>query len=596
MTAAELRARGNAALGEGKLDEAREFYRQAAAADPKDPVPWLNMGFVNIEAGRTQEAEESLARAIALAPRGADFLPDAHFLLGRVHQEQGARDRALADHMAAAAAREGFAEPMESAAQLLLDLKRYDEALDWARRSAAARENPATDLVVAQALDKLDRPDEAIVVLDALLAKDPRLSTAIEGRGVMLLRVNRANEALVAFERVLMMEGESATRLSNKAVALHRMGRFDEAVGVSQRALELDPERRDEAYNLAAVLLEMLRTDEAMEILKRVSKRYPNDADLGWNLAIGHLLRGELVEGFAAYEHRFLCDAFGWRKPAPDFSRPRWSGRESLAGKSILLFAEQGLGDSIQLLRYVPRVASMAAQVLLRLPGALVPLLKDLPPNCRWVSESEPPPMTDFQCPIMSLPNAFATTLETLPAIVPYLTADPARVQAWRVRLEALGKSPRVGIVWSGNASNPNDRNRSIPLETFRRIAAPGVQFVSLQPEVRASDRAAYNAWTGLARFGEELKDFADTAALVSALDLVVTVDTSVAHVTGALGRPVWILLPHYPDWRWLLGRDDSPWYPSMRLWRQPVPRDWPAVLDAVRGGLERVKGIEPSS
>jgi tetratricopeptide (TPR) repeat protein len=596
MTAAELRARGNAALGEGRLDEAREFYRQAAVADPKDAVPWLNMGFVNLESGRMQEAEECLARAILLAPPGADYVPDAHFLLGRVHQARGAPERALAEYQAAAAAREGFAEPMESAAQLLLGLKRYDEALDQARRSAALRANPQTDLIVAQALDKLDKPQEAIVVLDALLAQHPDLTAAIEGRGVMLLRANRAEEALVAFQRVLSLEGESAARLSNEAVALHRMGRFDEAVALAQRAFALDPDRRDEAYNLAAVLLEMLRTDEAMEILERVSKRYPDDADLGWNLAIGHLLRGELVEGFAAYEHRFLCDAFGWRKPAPDFGRPRWSGRESLAGKSILLFAEQGLGDSIQLLRYVPRVASAAGQVLLRLPRALIPLLKDLPANCRWVSESDPAPPTDFQCPLMSLPNAFVTTLETLPADVPYITADPVRVKAWRERLEALGEALRVGIVWSGNASHPNDRNRSIPLAMFKRIAVPGVQYVSLQPEVRASDRAAYDGWAGLARFGEELKDFADTAALVCALDLVVTVDTSVAHVTGALGQPVWVLLPHYPDWRWLLGRDDSPWYPSMRLWRQPVPRDWPAVLDGVRGELERVKGIEPSS
>jgi tetratricopeptide (TPR) repeat protein len=596
MTAAELRARGNAALGQGKFDEARELYRQAAAADPKDPIPWLNMGFVNVETGRPRDAEDCLARAIALAPAGADFLPDAHFLLGRVHQDQGAFEPAFAQYQAAAAAREGFAEPVESGAQVLLDLKRFDEALEWARRAAAIRVNPQTDLVVAQALDKLDRPAEAIVVLDALLAQQAGLVTAIEGRGVMLLRVNRAEEALAAFQKVLSLQGESATRLSNIAVALHRMGRFDEAVAIARRALALDPERRDEAYNLAAVLLEMLRTDEAMDILKRVSKRYPNDADLGWNLAIGHLLRGELVEGFAAYEHRFLCDAFGWRKPAPSFDRPRWTGREGLNGKSILLFAEQGLGDSIQLLRFVPRVAAMASQVLLRLPHALIPLLKDLPANCRWVSETDPPPPTDFQCPLMSLPNAFATTLATLPAAVPYINADPARVKAWRDRLEALGEALRVGIVWSGNASHPNDRNRSIPLETFKRIVTPGVQFVSLQPEVRASDRGAYQGWAGLARFGEELKDFADTAALVSALDLVVTVDTSVAHVTGALGQPVWVLLPHYPDWRWMLGRDDSPWYPSMRLWRQPVPRDWPAVLYEVRGELERVKGIEPSS
>ena len=289
----------------------------------------------------------------------------------------------------------------------------------------------------------------------------------------------------------------------------------------------------------------MLRTGEAMDILKRVSKRYPNDADLGWNLAIGHLLRGELVEGFAAYEHRFLCDAFGWRKPAPSFDRPRWTGRESLNGKSILLFAEQGLGDSIQLLRFVPRVAAKASQVLLRLPRALIPLLKDLPANCRWVSETDPPPHDGLPMsadePAQRVRHDARDTSRGRPlSSMP----DPARVKAWRDRLEALGEGPRVGIVWSGNASHANDRNRSIPLETFKRIATPGVQFVSLQPEVRASDRGVYQGWTGLARFGEELKDFADTAALVSALDLVVTVDTSVAHVTGALGQPVWVLLP----------------------------------------------------
>ncbi|HLX24228.1 MAG TPA: tetratricopeptide repeat protein [Usitatibacter sp.] len=596
MTAAELRARGNAALGEGRLEEACELYRQAAKADPKDPVAWLNMGFARIEMGQWAAANESLGRAIALSRPGEDFLPDAHYLRGRALHELGDALPALGDFEAAVSARPGFAEPMESAAQASLDLKRFDEALAWANRARAARPNPQMELVAAQALDKLDRPAEALQTIDVLLAQDPKFVTALEGRGTMLLRLSRPAEALDAFQRAIAIEGESASRLSSVAVALHRLARFDEAAATARRALALAPDRRDEAYNLAAVLLEMLRIDEAMQILQRVSARWPGDADIGWNLAIGHLLRGELAEGFAAYEHRFLCDAFGWRKPAPDFGRPRWTGRESLEGRSILLFAEQGLGDSIQLLRYVPFVAARAREVVLRLPRALTPLLQGLPANCRWVSESEDPPRTDYQCPIMSLPAAFGTTLETLPAKVPYLAADPARVAAWRERLGALGPSPRVGIVWSGNASHPNDRNRSIALETFRAIARDGVQFVSLQPEVREKDRPAYDSWKGLARFGEELRDFADTAALVTALDLVVTVDTSVAHVTGALGRPLWVLVPHYPDWRWMLGREDSPWYPSARIWRQPEPRDWPSVLARVRGELERVKGIEPSS
>jgi tetratricopeptide (TPR) repeat protein len=592
MTAAELRDRGNAALGEGRLEDACELYRQATNADPKDPVAWLCMGFACVEMGQWAEAKESLDRTIALSPPGEDYLADAHYLRGRALQALDDAVPALAAFEAAVAARPGFAEPMESAAQASFELKRFDDALAWANRARAVRTNPQMDLLAAQALDKLDRPAEALQTIDALLATDPELVTALEGRGTMLLRVARPEEALETFQRAIKIAGESATRLSNAAVALHRLGRFDEAVGMARLAFALGPDRRVEAYNLAAVLLEMLRIDEAMQILQRVSGRWPDDADIGWNLAIGHLLRGELVEGFKAYEHRFLADAVGWRKAAPDFGRPRWTGAESLEGRSILLFAEQGLGDSIQMLRYVPLVAARAREVVLRLPRALTPLIQGFPANCRWVPESEDPPRTDFQCPIMSLPAAFGTTLETLPAKVPYLAADPARVAQWRARVEALGPSPKVGIVWSGNPAYRNDRNRSIPLETFRAIACDGVQFVSLQPEVRAGDRAAYDSWTGLARLGEEDKGFADTAGIVSALDLVVAVDTSVAHVTGALGRPLWVLLSHYPDWRWMLGREDSPWYPSARIWRQPRPGDWPSVLAEVRGALEQMRRL----
>ncbi|MFZ3323339.1 MAG: tetratricopeptide repeat protein [Usitatibacter sp.] len=595
MTAAELRARGNAALAQGKVDEARQLYQQAAAADPKDAVPWLNLGFVNVETGRWAEARDSLARAIALSRSGDDFLPDAHYLRGRAHQELGAVQPALDDFQAAAAARPGFAEPMESAAQLLLFAGRYGDALDWARRSAKARPNPQMDLVAAQALDKLDRPAEALVLLDGLVREDPGSAMALEGQGNMRLRLDRAADALAAFERATSLE-ETATRQSNVALALHRLGRSGDAVARMQRALEIDSGQRNDAYNLSAVLLEMLQPAGAAEILERAMRANPGDANLGWSLAVAQLLRGELIKGFAAFEHRFLCDALPWRKPAPDFGRPRWTGRETLGGRTILLFAEQGLGDSIQMLRYLPRVAAQAHKVWIQLPRALAPLATSLPRNLSVLTEAEPPPRTDFQCPLMSLPLAFGTTLSTIPAAIPYLEADPSRTAAWRKRLDSLGRGPRVGLVWSGNAAHANDRNRSIPLASFRAIAAPGVQFVSLQPEVRPGDRAAYDAWTGLARFGEELHDFSDTAALVAALDLVIAVDTSVAHLAGAMGCPTWILLPHYPDWRWLLDRADSPWYPTARLWRQPRPRDWAPVLGAVRGELERVKGIEPSS
>lgn len=589
MTAAELRARGNAALGEGRLEEACEFYRQATKADPKDPVPWLNMGFAYVEMGQWAAANESLARAIALSPPGEDFLPDAHYLRGRALHETGDAARALQEYEAAVLARPGFAEPMESAAQASLDVKRFEDALVWARRAVAIRPNPQTGLVAAQALDKLHRPAEAIDELAGVLAQSPDNVVALEGRGTMMLRVGRDAEALAAFERAVALEGETITRLSNLALAAHRLGRAEEAKRYAKRALALGATTRDDAYNLSAVLLEMLELDEAMRLVEPVAARHPEDANIGWNVANGHLLRGELAAGFKAYESRFSCDASGWKQSAPDFGRPRWTGRESLRGRSILVIGEQGLGDAIQMLRYLPQLASLADRVLLRVDPGVAPLIANLPQNCSWDPAASTPPATDFQVPLMSLPLVFGTTLETVPANIPYLRADASRGDAWRKRLDALGHGPKVGVVWSGNPGHTNDRNRSIPLRRFRAITAAGVRFVSLQPHIRAEDRGEYDAWTGLARFGEELRDFSDTAALVSHLDLVISVDTSTAHVTGALGRPLWVLLPHYPDWRWILGRDDSPWYPTARLWRQPRPGDWDSVLASARGELERV-------
>lgn len=591
MTGSESwRARGNAALAKGDLAQAGECYRQATLADPEDPLPWLNLGVVHLESAQWKKAEESLARALSLRRASDDFLHDAHYLLGRAHQEQGDGARALADYEAAVAARPDFAEAMEAVAQLLLAMGRPAEALHWARRFAATRPSPQADLLAAQALHALDRPSEALRSIDAVLVRRPGDATALEGRGNMLLRLGRAEEALAAFERVLSSSGPTASTLSNIAAALHRLGRFDEALERCESALALQPDHRNALYNLTSILMEVLRVREAIEVSHRALRSHPGDADLQWNCAIAHLLRGEFAEGWAGYESRWAAGAYGWKGPPPDFGRPAWTGRESLRGRSILLFAEQGLGDSIQFLRYVPLVAAQAREVVLRLPRALAGLASGLAPNCRVVTEGEALPAFDYTCALLSLPRAFATTLDNLPARVPYLRADAARVDAWRKRLaDAGGARPRVGVVWSGNAAHQNDRNRSIPLATFRGLAAAGCRFVSLQLEVRESDRQALDDWPELLRLGEELRDFADTAALMRALDLVVAVDTSVAHLAGALGCPVWILLPHFPDWRWMLDRADSPWYPTARLWRQPAARDWAAVLRGVRAELERM-------
>jgi hypothetical protein len=339
-------------------------------------------------------------------------------------------------------------------------------------------------------------------------------------------------------------------------------------------------------HNKLQALLNLLRVREAGELARHAAALYPDDADLRWNLAVAQLLLGDFDAGFAAHEARWQAAGFGSRPVAAIEARPRWSGRESLRGGTILLFAEQGLGDSIQFLRYVPLVAAQAREVWLQVPPALASLAAGMAPNCRLLAAGEPWPEFDWQCPLLSLPHAFRTRLADVPASIPYLHANDLQVQQWQARLPADGRR-RVGIVWSGNPGHGNDRNRSIALGLFRQLAAEPCLFVSLQPQVRESDRAALAAWPGLLDLGPQLNDFADTAALLATLDLVITVDTSVAHLAGALGRPVWVLLPYCPDWRWLLERTDSPWYPTARLYRQPARGDWAPVLAAVRADLE---------
>ncbi len=251
-------------------------------------------------------------------------------------------------------------------------------------------------------------------------------------------------------------------------------------------------------------------------------------------------------------------------------------------GKTVLLLAEQGLGDSIQFVRYAPLLTRQGARVVLWVPPELESLFRKSFPQCEVVIAAGQLPQVDFQCPLMSLPLAFNTSLHDIPVQDRYLHSDSALRDAWARRL-GPHRLPRIGLVWSGNGAHKNDRNRSIPLSAFVRLAEPGSQFVSLQKEVRDDDKASMAEWPGLVHFGKELVSFADTAALIDALDLVISVDTSVAHLAAALGKPVWILLPRRPDWRWLMQRPDSPWYPTACLFRQDETRDWTPVLERVR-------------
>jgi tetratricopeptide (TPR) repeat protein len=342
----------------------------------------------------------------------------------------------------------------------------------------------------------------------------------------------------------LQIKPDSTNAMVNRGNALRYLGRFDEAIASFDRALAIEPEL----------------------------------AEAHWNKGLLLLSRGDFENGLAEYEWRWRReDEF---KPR-DFAQPQWQGGD-LAGKTILLHAEQGFGDSIQFLRYVPLVVAKGARVVLELPDALMPLVGRIDGVITMVGRGQRLPDFDLHCPLLSLPLAFGTTLSSIPPFTPYLQPPAERMTKWRVLIPRTGR-PRVGLVWSGKPSHKNDRNRSIAFVRLSPLLArPGIDFVSLQREYRESDRASLATFPNLLRLDAALSDFADTAAVIESLDLVITVDTAVAHLAGAMGKPVWILLSAVLDWRWLLEREDSPWYPTARLFRQTEIGRWDSVINRV--------------
>ncbi|WP_169416947.1 tetratricopeptide repeat protein [Ramlibacter agri] len=583
----DWKARGNEALAKGDLAEAGRCYREAVQAEPADPLARVNLGFVLLEQGAGAPAAESLQQALALRRPGDTFVHEAQFLLGRAHQQLGAPDAALAAFEAAASAQAAFAEPLEAAVRLLHQAGRHEEALGYSRRLAALRPAEGT-LLQAQELVALGRAHEAGKLLDEVLAQAPDQPAAWFLRGEAQQATGEHEAALRSFERAVALGGPDPDVFVQAANSLRALHREEEALSLLEQALASQPGHQAVHSTRAAVMLDLDRLEEAAAAARAGLAHHPQDANLHWQLANALLLAGDFQAGWVEHEWRWHTSSRKNQAPLPDFGRPRWTGAEDISGSTILLFAEQGFGDTIQFLRYVPLVAARAASVLVHVSLGVHSLVQQagLPANCVVVPPGAPLPRFDWYCPLMSLPLAFGSGEQDLPRAVPYLPHDATRAEAWRARLDDGSGDLRVGLVWSGNPGHGDDRRRSIPLHAMRALETPGVRFVSLQPEVRESDQAVLRDWAGLAPAGAELRDFNDTAALLNALDLVITVDTSVAHLAGALGRPLWILLPRSPDWRWMLEREDSPWYPSARLLRQQDADGWPPVLARVRGEL----------
>lgn len=427
----------------------------------------------------------------------------------------------------------------------------------------------------------------ALASYDRALSLAPDFADAHAHRGVALLQLRHHDAALASYDRALAIDSNSAESLAGRGRALKSLGRATEALASFDRALALEENNRSYLTDRAGVLQELRRFDDAQAGYERVLSIDPDFAAAHYDLATLCLRRGNFERGFREYEWRWKVANL--KLFTGGFSGRPWLGREDLAGKTIVLFADQGLGDTIQFCRYVKFAAAAGARVILQVQKGLVALLSGMPGVERVIATGEPVPEHDFHSPICGLPLAFGTTLETIPAETPYLPVPLDRLEHWRNRLGASG-APRIGLNWAGNRNYQGDAERSILLPPLLPLLAETQwSFVGLQNGLRDGDAELLHAHPQINYIGDQITPFEDTAAAVALMDVVVTSDTAIVHLAGALGRPVWILLPYLPDWRWLLDRTDSPWYPTVRLFRQPRAGDWESVVADVSRELARI-------
>jgi tetratricopeptide (TPR) repeat protein len=580
---------------QGRCKEAAHAYRCVLERAPRHVQALTFLGVIALQSNELALALELTSRAIESDPASAA----AHLMQGHVLLR-------LERHAAAAVSYERvrLLEPDRvdghiHHAQVLHQLGRHRHALSSFDRALELRADFA-ELHHGRGLvlHELGRYEEALASYDRAIVVNPLYAEAHDSRGTVLKDLRRLDAALASYERATALKPHYAQAHLNRGNVLAAMGRQETALASYDTALGLAPDDLHLLCNRGNLLGDLGRYTEALASFDRAIDIDAQHAQAYFSRAFVHLVRGDLLCGWRDFEWRRRNQHCATSREKRTFPQPVWLGDADIVGKTLLVHCEQGLGDTLQFCRYVSRVAELGARVVFEAPQSLRGLLDSLEGVAQCVSAGEPLPAFDYYCPLLSLPLACKTTLETIPSRVPYLRASTARERCWYEKLGERTRA-RVGLVWSGGFRpdqpelwSVNER-RNIPLALLAPLAHPDVDFYSLQRGEAAEGELAgliENGWDGprLIDHSAELCDFNETAALIEQLDLVISVDTSTAHLAGALGKPVWILNRFDTCWRWLLDRADSPWYPSARLYRQETAGDWGGVVQRVRGDLDR--------
>ncbi len=574
---------GVAQSQQGHKAPGAELIKRAIAISPNVPEFHANLALLYVEHGRADLAVAAARQALALNPN----YPDAYNHLGNAFRMLGKTNESIAALQQALRLRGDFLDALHNLSLVLTDAGRVEEAAHCLQHAAAIRGggsaggadgDPRTQLYLGGVLHRQKRYAEAVSAYQKALAANFEPASVYSNLGAAYQEMGRAEEALECYRKSIELEPTRPGAYKNFGNALCKLGRLDDAIEQYKIALKHRPDASEIYNDLANTHRDKQEIAEALAAYDKAIYFKPEYVEAHWNRAILLLLMGDFERGWQEYQWRWVHFPDDRR----GFPQPQWDGGFDIAGKSILLHAEQGLGDTLQFCRFAPRVAELGATVYVECQRALEPLLRQLPGVSRVIARGEALPEFDFHCPLLSVPYGLGMRdINWLPRESGYLTPDAGLVRLWAGKMGSEQKK-KIGIAWAGSSTHGKDHERSLALSQITPLLqTPGTQFFSLQKDLPARDREAMGS-AAITDLTADLRDFADSAALIANCDLVITVDTAAAHLAGALGKPVWILVPFNPDWRWLMKRQDTPWYPTARLFRQSAPQEWGDTIQRI--------------
>ncbi|MGJ8620953.1 MAG: tetratricopeptide repeat protein [Methylophilaceae bacterium] len=571
---------GSIALQQNRIEDSIDWLEKSIAIEPKQSTAFSYLSIAFVEQKKFNDAIRVADKAIKINPDYAE----AYVNKGNALRALSRFEEAVKCYQQSFYLNPDNIDTKYNLGVAYSDLKQYRDSASYLKGTVTLQSNDKKSLsLYGEVLLNLKQYDEANKYLNASIDIDSTDVKTRFARGVVYMKLKQFKLALDDLTYVAQERPNFEQVYNNLGLTLRELGQYEKALAAFDDAIRLDSERGKILNNKGLLLVDLQRFDEALDCYEQALKAKPDNYDSYWNKSLLYLLKGDFNKGWPLYEYRWKSNV---KESYRHFKQPLWLGEESIAGKTILIYPEQGFGDYIQFCRYIADIEKLGAQVILEVRAPLIPVIKTLKGAFTIVESGTVLQDFDYHCPIMSLPLAIKTQLDSIPANIPYLYADTEKANHWKKQLGNKIK-PRVGLVWSGSVEHVNDHHRSMPLEKISPLFSLPYAFHALQNQISDDDLKFLQNDSLIQLHQAELNDFADTAALIEQMDLVITVDTSVAHLAGAMGKECWVLLAKAYDFRWLTNRTDSPWYPTMTLFKQPEFNDWDSVIQALKVKLD---------